>query len=262
MRSARQNLLTLALSAAVALPAGAASAMDLIGLTNASELVVFSDSDLKKTKTVKVSGVSAPLLGIDVRPADKKLYGVSADSKIYTIDPKTGAATMVSTISTPLTAKRAVVDFNPVADRLRVIGSDGQNLRINVETGAATVDGKIAFASGDANTGKMPMVTAGAYTNSMAGAKATQLFNIDGTTSSWVLQDPPNDGMLKTQRAAGVAKIDGVDIVTDAMGAHWAVVVAGKDLHKIDIASGKATKVGAISANGKSFIDVAVWPAM
>ncbi len=261
MISSRKNLLTAALSAALALPAGAASAMDLIGLTTANELVVFSDSALAKTKTVKVSGVSGTLVGIDVRPADKKLYGVSSDSKIYTIDPMTGAATMVSTISTPLTAKRAVVDFNPVADRLRVIGSDGQNLRINVETGAATVDGKIAFADMDANKGKMPMVTAGAYTNSMAGAKATQLFNIDSATKTWVLQDPPNDGMLKTQRQSAI-KIDGVDIATDAMGAHWAIVIAGSDLHKIDLASGKDTKVGAIGAKGKSFIDVAVWPTM
>jgi hypothetical protein len=33
-------------------------------------------------------------------------------------------------------------------------------------------------------------------------------------------------------------------------------------LHKIDLASGKDTKVGAIGAKGKTFIDVAVWPAM
>jgi hypothetical protein len=253
--------LTIALSAALALPAGAASAMDLIGLTSANELVVFSDSSPSKTQTVKVSGLSSTLVGIDVRPANKMLYGVTADSKIYTIDPKSGTATMVSTISTPLTAKRAVVDFNPVADRLRVIGSDGQNLRINVETGAATVDGKIAYGDMDANKGKMPMVTAGAYTNSMAGAKATQLFNIDSTAKTWVLQDPPNDGMLKTQRQSAMT-VDGVDIVSDAMGAHWAIVISGKELHKVDLATGKDTKVGAIAANGKTFIDVAVWPAM
>src|SRR2546430_13424484 len=31
------------------------------------------------------------------------------------------------------------VDFNPVADRLRVMGSDGTSLRVNVDDGKATV---------------------------------------------------------------------------------------------------------------------------
>ena len=63
----------------------------------------------------------------------------------------------------------ATVDFNPVADRLRVMGSDGTSLRVNVDDGKATVDGSHKYKDGDANAGKTPKVVAGAYTNSSEG---------------------------------------------------------------------------------------------
>ena len=43
------------------------------------------------------------------------------------------------------------MDFNPAADRLRVITADGANLRINVDDGKATVDGPLKYKDGDAN---------------------------------------------------------------------------------------------------------------
>ena len=50
----------------------------------------------------------------------------------------------------------ATVDFNPVADRLRLMGSDGTSLRVNVDDGKGTVDGSHKFKEGDANAGKTP----------------------------------------------------------------------------------------------------------
>ena len=52
------------------------------------------------------------------------------------------------------------VDFNPMADRLRIVSDTEQNLRANVDTGATTTDATLnrgAFA-----------VTAAAYTNNFA----------------------------------------------------------------------------------------------
>ena len=74
------------------------------------------------------------------------------------------------------------VDFNPVADRLRVMGSDGTSHRINVDDGKVTVDGSHKFKDGDANAGKTPKVIAGAYSNSFKGTTATALYNVDATT--------------------------------------------------------------------------------
>ena len=58
----------------------------------------------------------------------------------------------------------ATVDFNPAADRLRIIGSDGTNLRANVDDGKVTKDGQLKFADSDMHKGKTPKVVAGAYT--------------------------------------------------------------------------------------------------
>ena len=81
------------------------------------------------------------ILGIDVRPADGMLYALLADGQLVTID-KAGKATAKSKLDTMLPAGvMATVDFNPVADRLRVIGSDGTNLRANVDDGKVTKDG-------------------------------------------------------------------------------------------------------------------------
>ena len=72
-----------------------ALALDLVGLSDRSQLVLFSDAAPARTRFVDVAGISAPLIGIDFRPANKKLYGVAANATIYTIDAATGAASLV-----------------------------------------------------------------------------------------------------------------------------------------------------------------------
>ena len=93
------------------------------------------------------------VLGIDVRPANGKLYGLTSTGRILVIDPASGGTQLVSTSTAVPSGSAFGVDFNPVVDRLRVVSSTGQNLRINVDTGAATVDTALSFASGDANSG-------------------------------------------------------------------------------------------------------------
>jgi hypothetical protein len=98
-----------------------------------------------------VSGLNGRLLGIDVRPADGMLYGVAADGAVVTIDVATGKASPKSKLDAMLPpGVTATVDFNPAADRLRIIGSDGTNLRANVDDGKVTKDGSLKYAEGDA----------------------------------------------------------------------------------------------------------------
>src|SRR4029077_17168885 len=128
----------------------------------------------KVVKTWKIQGVNGKVLGIDVRPADGMLYGVSGDGAIFTVDLATGKATMKSKLDTMLPAgSMATVDFNPVADRMRLIGSDGTNLRVNVDDGKVTTDGKLKFAETDMHKMEKPNIVAGAYINSVKGAKET-----------------------------------------------------------------------------------------
>lgn len=104
-------------------------------------------------------------------------------------------------------------DFNPTVDRLRVVVSTTQNLRLNPETGLIgsnpdtgmpTVDGNLAFAEGDANAGTDPVVVTAGYTNSVAGAEATELYVLDAGIQSLALQNSPNDGTLNTVGPWGV----------------------------------------------------------
>ncbi len=141
-----------ALILGVALAAGAASTADaatLIGLTADNQLVRIDTETRRASAPVRVSGASGKLLGIDVRPADGKLYGVTDSGQIVTIDAATGTATRVSQLNERFESGGcAVIDFNPVADRLRVMGMNGANLRVNVQTGEAAKDGQLKYAAG------------------------------------------------------------------------------------------------------------------
>lgn len=243
--------------------AGAAQAQVAVALIGENTLATVDVAAKKVTGTVKVTG--ANLLGIDVRPADGMLYGLASDGQIWTIDVKTGKPTAKSKLDMPLPANvMMTVDFNPVADRLRVIGSNGANLRINVDDGKVTKDGDLKFADGDMHKGETPKIVAGAYTNSMKGAKETALYDIDGTIGALVKQAPPNDGVLGAVGKLGVkADMAAFDIVTDAAGKSEGWLMAADTLYRVDLATGKATAHGKIEGVGTMQVrDLAVMPAM
>ena len=151
------------------------------------------------------------------------------------------------------------VDFNPVADRMRLMGSDGTSLRVNVDDGKATVDGSHKYKEGDANAGKTPKIVAGAYSNSLKGTQATALYNIDATTESLVLQAPPNDGVLNTIGPLGV-KLSGnvgFNIVASAPDKNDAWMTMGGALYSVDLKTGKATMVGKIDGLPGFLTDIA-----
>lgn len=147
------------------------------------------------------------------------LYAVISDGSVVTIDPMSGKATAKSKLDTTLAAgTAATVDFNPVADRLRIIGSDGTNLRANVDDGKVMKDGQLKFAETDTMKGKAPKVVAGAYTNSYKGTKETALFDIDAS-GALLKQAPPNDGILNTVGMLGMSgEAIAFDILSDGQG--------------------------------------------
>lgn len=228
--------------------AGAANAATLVGLSGDDTLVTFDSDARRVTATVRAQGVQ--LHGIDVRPADGRLYGLTRDGRIVMIDTATGAITERARLDQPIAANgRYVVDFNPMADRLRVIGQDGTSLRINVDTGATAVDGRLRYAQGDANAAVTPRVVAGAYINSVAGTTATTLYDIDAAARTYVRQAPPNDGILNTLGTIS-APLDGTvafDIVTEPGGANTGYLVTGTMLHVLNVTNGETRTLGAIA---------------
>ena len=262
------SLSTRALLAAAALTASLATATGSVAGTLAAlqdgKTIQWIDTDKKAvTGSVTLAG-GAALIGFDVRPADGKLYGVTADGAIVTIDAMTGKWDKKSQLSEALPAGAMfVVDFNPVADRMRLMASTGVNLRVNVDDGKAVVDGGLKYATADSMKDKKPRVTAGAYTNSFAGTKETALYDLDMEAGSLVKQAPPNDGTLNTIGALGV-KIDGpaaLDIWSDGKGGNAAWLVAGGALHEVDLTTGKAKAIGPIAGLKGKTIDMAILPA-
>lgn len=254
-------LAAVAVTGFTALPAVAGT---LVGLVDGKSLVLIDTDSKKVTKTVAVSG-AGPLLGIDQRPVDGMLYGLTSDGTVVTIDVASGKATMKSKLSTMLSAGvKATVDFNPVADRLRIIGTDGMNLRANVDDGMVTTDGALKFADSDMHKGEKPNIVAGAYTNSMKGAKETVLFDIDGTIAGLIKQAPPNDGVLNAVGKLGVTASGPMafDILSDGMGGNAGWLLAGGTLHQVDLATGKATAAGKIDGISGTITDIAAWAGM
>lgn len=241
----------LAAGAALALlthadPAGAAT---LVGLTADNHLVQFDSETRRAGRPVRVTGAEGRLIGIDVRPSNGMLYGVTDAGQIVTIDPASGRATQVSRLSERFeSGGRAVVDFNPVADRLRLMGMSGTSFRINVDTGQVTRDGQLKYGAGPwASTA--PRVVAGAYTNSMQGAQQTALLTVDSMTRTLNLQAPPNDGVQTPRGEIAPSLPTGVafDILSDGQGGNAGYLLADNTLHRVNLETGAATAVGPVA---------------
>lgn len=243
--------------------AAAAQAAMLAALSGDDTLTMIDTATLKAGKSMKVTGIAGKIAGIDVRPADGALYALAVDGAIYTVD-KSGKATMKSRMDKPLPeGAMATVDFNPAADRLRVMGSDGTNLRVNVDDGKTIVDGKLKFAETDMHKGEAPMIVAGAYTNSVKGVKETALYDIDGKIGGLIKQSPPNDGVLGAVGKLGIMpKAVAFDVETGADGSNTGWLLADGSLYKVDLATGKASAVGKVEGGATATRDIAVLPAM
>ncbi len=244
--------------------AGTAQAQTVIALMDGNMIAPIDAKSWTAGKAMKVTGVDGKLIGIDVRPADGMLYGLFDDGSIAVIDTSTAKAALKSKLGSTLArGVAATVDFNPVADRLRIIGSDGTNLRANVDDGKVTTDGTLKFADTDMHKGETPNIVAGGYTNAVKGAKETALYNIDATIGALVKQAPPNDGILTAVGKLGVkAKSYAFDIVTvDALASEgW--LLADGTLYRVDLAKGTASEVGKIKGLSGPVHDIAVMPAM
>jgi hypothetical protein len=144
-----------------------------------------------------VSGLQSPdtaLVGIDFRVQDGYLYGVGNGGGVYTIDTTNAQASLVNKLTVVLDGTAVGVDFNPAADRLRIVSDTGQNLSHNGNAGGTTaLQGTLTYTPPPA----APGITAAAYTNSDLSANtATTLFVLDTTLDQGAIQSPPANGLL------------------------------------------------------------------
>ncbi len=249
--------LTLSLSAALAAPA--------VGLVGDKTLVMFDTETLEVSGTMDVSGVDS-LLGLDLRPSNNTLVGVTPDMVIVSIDPATGEATEMSTMDTalPVEDQPVIVDFNPMADKLRFM-TGTTNHRVDVDSGAVTVDGSLDWQEGDMHVGETPAIAAAAYINSYGKPDSTAMFDIDSTIVALIQQVSPNDGTLAAIGKLGIEGTDttyAFDVQTNADMENMAWLVNGNTLYSVDLESGAATETGMIEGVDGMIRDLTILPAM
>jgi len=206
--------------------------------------------------SITINGLSAGerLISIDFRPATMQLYGLSTNSRLYTISLINGNVTAIGTAPfTPALASTvANIDFNPTVDRIRLVTHTGQNLRLHPETGA------VVATDGNINGGTNPAITSIAYTNSRSGATTTDLFDIDISQKKLYKQNPPNDGTLAEVGNLGINFFGkgGFDISPDNMVSLATFTQTEKTrLYTINLSSGAATYINEMAAN---LIDIAI----
>ncbi|WAZ26539.1 DUF4394 domain-containing protein [Streptomyces cinnabarinus] len=212
-----------------------------------------------------VTGLSGDtaLIGIDFRVQDGLMYGVGNKGGIYTIKtpPATTdvVVTKVSQLQYALNGANFGVDFNPAADRLRVISDNGQNLRHNLNDHSTIQDLNLTTPPTEGTT---KGVSAAAYTNNdLNAATVTTLVDINTTTDQVVLQSPANNGTLAPTGSLGIdaginagmdiySTLSGGKTVDNAAFASLTPYGAGTpSLYSINVFTGQATSIGQFPLN-------------
>lgn len=271
----------------------APAAVGILAVSTANELVGFSSDNPTIRKTVKIKGLQdgEKIIGLDYRPADDGLYGVTDGDRLYVINPSNGQAAQVlapsqlpgDVFAQSLAGDSFGVDFNPVPDRIRITSNAQQNLRVNPDTGAVVDtdlivsgtqgDTDLVYDLGDTNASAEPLVVGSAYTNSFAGSTTTTLFGIDSNLNVLVRQGSvdgtpvsPNTGTLFTIGALGadVVKRVGFDI-SSLNGINRGLALMQVDgtsvtgLYDINLNTGAATRISDVG-DGKLFSAMAIRP--
>ncbi|MCA0235975.1 MAG: DUF4394 domain-containing protein [Bacteroidetes bacterium] len=229
---------------------------------------------------VPVTGVAAGqlLVGMDFRPSNGDLTAlgynaVTGEARLYNVDRISGAATAIGDAPNTLALGNGDigVDFNPVVDRVRVVGANNANYRLHPGTGAlVATDVNLSYAATDINSGINPAAGAAAYSNSYNGTTATTLFVYDDSLNVFCTQNPPNNGILNTIGTSGLVvnpsepSIDFDIYYNYETAANEAYLSANTgsalidQLYTVDLTTGNTSLVGKIGL-GIAVRDIAVY---
>lgn len=244
--------------AALALCAFGAQAITLVGITSANEITRIDTTNIAAATNVAITGLAAGdrFVGIDLRPKDNKIYGVTQSSKLYTVDEMTGSTTLVAALSSPVinAGLGYGIDFNPVADfgagaSLRLVSSTGNNFAINAATGvvgnaASNIGGGFSAVS-YSNSNPLPQ----------AAPASTTLYYINSTTDTLMQATSGfNAPTITTVGALGLdaLKANGFEVLGNGTAYAALNVDDGSSLvtglYTINLATGAASLIG--SYNG------------
>lgn len=267
---------------------GAPAKETVLALTADGHLIRFNAGQPRRIQaSVPVKGLVAgdSLVGIDFRMSKGVLFAVGRKGQIYTLDTATGQLKTVGTGNPPVALRgaRFGVDFNPAADRIRVVSDAGQNLRFHPDTGAqidfdakapgGQADPDLAYAPGDTQQGNAPQLVSAGYTYNTKDEKITTNFALDARQGTLVMQgsregvtpvESPNLGMLRTVGPLGTgpltdAAFDISDVRNTALAAVRTPQHARTRLYAVDLSTGAARFVGTVGA-GQALVGMAIEP--
>lgn len=230
---------------------------------------------LLQVKSITGLPPGVDIVGVDFRPGTGSLYGLAIDPAIggaatyVRIDPRTGSAQLsgAGAFNPATTGTGFGIDFNPVADLLRVVDDTDLNQRVDPATGALfvndtaldlpTVDEQVVAIAYDRNVGNAQLTTL--YGIDRVGSQLVTIGGIDGTPS-------PNDGALTAIGSLGVTVGDaaaGFDVSSLDGDAFVSLVDASTgvtNLYTVALGTGAATLVGSVGNGAARYGGLAVAP--
>jgi Ca2+-binding RTX toxin-like protein len=249
----------------------AAAGERLVAVTPGNQLLLFGTATPGITASHPITGLvgfGERVVGVDSRPTTGQVFILSVDgaanSRTYTVNPDTGAATLIGAFTVPALSPAVLYgyDFNPAFDRIRVVNSGTQNLRINPNNGASLgSDSNLSFTP--PTTG--PVVGLAHNQNFIGGGLPT-LFAIDAGSSRLARiggidgVPSPNLGSVENIGPLGV----NVDPATDAgfdisaAGVAYAGLTSGgvTRLYTVALPNGTASAVGPVGAGNQQLISL------
>lgn len=250
----------------------------LAALTQDMDLITFQAANPSRLlSSVSVKGLRSgdSIIGIDYRVSKKTLYAVSRAGQVYTLDTSTGNLTPVG--SNPhirLNGSKFGVNFNPAADKIRVVSDKGQNLRFHPDTGVlAGTDNTLRYSENDVQEADVATVGATAYTFNGKNDQMTTNFVIDlrlgmlARQGSQEGREPvvsPNAGWLNTIAPLGTGPLERASFDIDNTNNKAFLAAQKKNdgttrLYLVDLNLGKSTALGTID-NGRPLVGLTVQP--
>ncbi|MCS7487568.1 hypothetical protein UA24_14030 [Marinomonas sp. BSi20414] len=262
---------------------------NMLALLSNNRLIKFNvahpDSIISRVSLQGFKQQDERVVGIDYRVAYGVLYAVSNTGQVYTVNTDSGQVTPMGEPSQQVVLEGALygVDFNPAADRIRVVTDASVNSRMHPETGlyvdnnpdlaGVQLDGSLQYSLDDVSYGVAPHLVAAAYTYNAKNSKLTTNFAIDAVQGALVTQGTretdkeqvsPNTGRLYTvgKLATGPvadAHFDIADVTNAAYVALSAQENSSYILYKINLGNAQLMKIGEI-ASGQPIVGIAIEP--
>lgn len=264
---------------ALLVAAPTASAVQLVAVTPGNGLAFFDSASPSNTTSLGIAGLGLgqTVRGVDARPRTGELHAVAAVTSTaanstafsYVIPRDSAFALFAGSTAGPLAGWGDVPagwDFNPVADRARLVNTNDENARVN------PFNGSLSANDTDITPAATTTLIGAAYDRNVDGAAATTVFAIDRNDSELVRiggvdgTPSPNGGVATPVGQLGVAlepaNDAGFDIAPD--GTAFAALTADADnltrLYAINLATGTATPIGMIGNGTTEVRSLAVVP--